>query len=186
MLTEKQTIDLLKKHSPNNTAFQKVLQHVKAVQLVAIQIAKDVQDHGHNVNLELVKVAAILHDIGRFQYPPGSANVYKHAYEGAELLRKEGVDEKIARITERHIGSGITKEEIKTQNLDLPKKDFVPKTVEEKIICYSDKLIFNDRLAPVSKVVEKFKKEIPLYTALQRFTALHNEIEELRGGRHKL
>ena len=186
MHTEKEAIEILKKHAPNNTAFQGVLQHVKAVQRAALTIAEDIKAHGHNVDLEFIKIATLLHDIGRFQYLPGAAESYKHAYVGAELLRKEGLPESIARVAERHIGAGITAEEINSQNLDLPQKDFIPKTIEEKIICYADKLIFQDRLAPISKVVEKFEREMPSHAALQRFIALHNEIEKLRGGTHTL
>ena len=40
---------------------------------------------------------------------------------------------------ERHTGAGITKDEIMLQNLPLPHQDFLPETLEEKVICYADK-----------------------------------------------
>jgi uncharacterized protein len=53
-------------------------------------------------------------------------------------LREEGFT-RHARVAERHTGSGLTKEQIIAQGLPLPAEDFVPETIEEKVICYADK-----------------------------------------------
>lgn len=183
-LTEEQAEELLKKYASDSRTFQLVLQHSKAVQRAALSVAGDVQKQGRKVNLSLIKTGCLLHDIGRFACPPDTKLSIKHGIVGAEILRKEKLPQH-AKIAETHIGSGITKKEIVQQKLPLPKKDFLPKTIEEKIIAYVDKIVFGDRLGTISEVVERFKKELP-YSALQRLFKLHNEIEKLRGGLQKL
>ena len=182
MIAEKEAEALLEKYAPNKKQLQIVLQHSRAVEQAAMVIAEAIKKNKHKVNLELVRTGALLHDIGRFFAPPHSEDSIKHGLLGAKILRKEGLP-KHARIAETHTGAGITREEIIQQKLPLPKKDLLPKTIEEKIITYADKLIFGSRMGEVSEVVARFKKENLPYSALQRLIALHNEIEKLRGGR---
>ena len=54
------------------------------------------------------------------------------------MLREEGL-ERYARVCERHTGAGITVHDIESRNLPLPRRDFLPETIEEQIICYADK-----------------------------------------------
>jgi len=42
-------------------------------------------------------------------------------------------------VCERHVGVGITAEEIKRHNLPLPEYDMVPISIEEQVICFADK-----------------------------------------------
>jgi uncharacterized protein len=42
-------------------------------------------------------------------------------------------------VCERHVGLGITAEEIRRRRLPLPQRDMIPVSIEEQIICYSDK-----------------------------------------------
>ncbi|MFC1801711.1 HD domain-containing protein [Nanoarchaeota archaeon] len=184
-ITEKQAIELLKKYAPNNSIFQRVYQHCKTVQKAALAIAQEIQKNGKKVDLELIKIGSLLHDIGRFQVPPKHEKSLQHGMLGGKILRKEGLI-KLARICERHIGAGITKEEIIKFKLPLPKKDLLPKSIEEKIVNYADDLVFSDRIATLSEVVKKYKKEVPSPKALKRMIDLHNEIEKLRGGTYFL
>ncbi len=183
-LTEEQAETLLKKYAPDSETFRIIFQHGKAVQRASFPIAKAIKKRGHKVDLDLIRTASLLHDIGRFTCPPKTKLSLKHGIAGAKILRKEGLP-KHAKIAENHIGAGITKDEIIKQKLPLPKKDFLPKTIEEKIIAYVDNIIFGDTLGTISEVVKRFKKELP-HSALQRLIKLHNEIEKLRGGLQKL
>lgn len=184
-ITEKQAVELLKKYAPNNSAFQKIYQHSKAVQKAALAIAKEVQAQGHDLDLHFIKIGSLLHDIGRFEAPPRHEKSIQHGMIGAEILRKEGLP-KYAQLCERHIGAGITKEEIIKFKLPLPKKDLIPKTIEEKIVTYADDLIFKDRIASPTEVIKRFREEIKNPDALKRMVKLHNEIEKLRGGSYFL
>jgi len=82
-------------------------------------------------NLRLVIAGALLHDVGRT-----ITHGVDHGIEGARFIREQGWDEELAKIVERHIGGGITKRE--AEEVGLPPKNYVPKTLEEKIVCHAD------------------------------------------------
>lgn len=96
------------------------------------------------VDRQFVEEAAMLHDIGIvFCNAPGilckgTEPYIRHGYIGAGILRKEGL-RRHARVAERHTGSGLTRAQIIAEQLPLPEQDFLPETIEEKVICYADK-----------------------------------------------
>ena len=51
-----------------------------------------------------------------------------------------------ARVCERHTGAGLTKAEIVAQHLPIPAQDFLPETLEERLICYADKFYSKSHL----------------------------------------
>ena len=179
-MQEKQAIELLKRYSPTEKDFEEVFAHVKAVQRLSLKIAEDIVCNGHHVDIKFIIAASLLHDIGRFKTGKEGKDVIKHGIIGAEILRKEGVDERYALVCERHIGSGIDETDIEEQGLDLPKKDYMPESIEEKIICYADSLIFGDKEGTIQQVLERYRTEVNEKVA-QRTIKLHNEIEKLRG-----
>jgi uncharacterized protein len=73
---------------------------------------------------------------------------------GAEILRQEGLP-KHAQVAERHTGTGITEEQIICENLPIPVRDYMPRTLEERLICYADKFYSKTKLGedkPMSKI----------------------------------
>lgn len=98
-----------------------------------------------DLDLEQVKTAAMLHDIGICLTDAsdigclGSAPYIAHGILGAKLLREEGFDEIYARVAERHTGAGLTKGDIIAQSLPLPTQDYLPESLLEKLVCYADK-----------------------------------------------
>jgi len=152
-ISEKEAVRLLKKYASNDENFRGVLGHSKVVQKVALEIGMNVKD----IDLEFIKSASLLHDIGRFEYGPGSKEAVKHGIAGAAILRKEGLPD-YALVAERHLGAGISKEDIKEQKLELPLKDYLPVSKEEKIITYADKLVFEEEIKSVEDAVSKFTK----------------------------
>jgi len=175
-ITEKEAVELLRKYSNNRKNFNAVLNHSRAVQKLALEIAGDIKEN-HDVNIGIVRIGSLLHDIGRFKCY--KENSIRHGFVGGEILNKEGLA-KYAKIAETHIGVGITKKDIEKQGLNLPLRDFVPKTVEEKIIAYADNLIFGSKRVKISRVIERFRKELG-EKHIERVIKLHNEIEKLRG-----
>lgn len=178
-LTERQALALLKKYAPGSSEYQKRVQHGKAVQRAALTIAKAIKKNHHKVDLNFIKTASLLHDIGYFfveeRYFPAAL---RHAPLGAQILRKEKLP-RHARVAEVHLGIGKTKQEIVAYSLPLPRKDLIPKSVEEKIITFAANSVFNDRLASPDEVAKKFKKWLPAkFSDLERFTA---EMERLMG-----
>ena len=174
-ITEDQAIELLKKYSNSEESFKIVLEHSKAVQKVALEIAKDVKKN-HDIDFNIIKIGSILHDIGRFECY--KKNKIRHGVVGGEILRKEDLPQ-YAKIAEKHVGVGITKKDIEKQGLDLPLKDFVPETKEEKIVTYADNLIFGSRIGTIQEVVERYRKDLGEDYA-ERIKKSHNEIEKLR------
>ena len=76
----------------------------------------------------------------------------------AELMRREGF-ERHARVCERHTGAGITCQQIESQNLPLPHQDFLPETMEEKVICYADKFFSKTHLDR-EKTIQQAEKSL--------------------------
>ena len=96
-----------------------IIQHSIAVADKAVEIAKRIQAAGHSVDIEVVESGALLHDIGRVK-----SQGFRHALEGSKILRKYGLPDSIIRIAETH-------------SLD----SLWPRTIEEKIVCYADKIV---------------------------------------------
>ena len=78
---------------------------------IALKIARRLKKKGFNVNLELVEIGALLHDIGR-----SKTHTVHHAIVGANIAKQRGLPEPIVKIIERHVGGGITAQE--AENLD--------------------------------------------------------------------
>ncbi|MFQ5475191.1 MAG: HD domain-containing protein [Candidatus Nanoarchaeia archaeon] len=173
-MDEKKALGILKKYAPDVRAYRIILRHSRAVQCYAVWLARRV---GKNrVDIEFVSNAALLHDIGRYWYPPGK-NSDLHGVKGAAVLKKEGLLA-YALVCERHLGVGITRADIKKQNLRLPLKDYVPKTIEEKIVSYADLRMKYDKIVPIQQVARRFEKEIG-YGMGQRVLRMHKEIQKL-------
>lgn len=106
----------------------------------------------------------MLHDIGIFKCDAAGIQCFGtepyicHGRIGAELLRSEGFP-RHARVCERHTGAGITKSQIIAQNLPLPQQDFLPETMEEKVICYADKFFSKTHLDR-EKTIEQAEKSL--------------------------
>jgi len=138
-------LQLLKKEKCS----EHIINHSIAVKNKAMEIAK----HFDEVDLEVIEKGALLHDIGR-----SKTNDITHAIEGAKLAKKYGYSDEIIRIIERHVGAGISEEE--STKIGLPKKSYVPKTMEEKIVAHSDNLINGVEEVDVDFVVSKWKDKI--------------------------
>lgn len=126
-----------------------LMKHSQSVAQRALQI---VSRHPElNLDRQFVEEAAMLHDIGICccNAPSiecrGTKDYLLHGRMGAEILRKEGYP-RHARVCERHTGAGLTREDIERQQLPLPSQDFLPETLEEKLICYADKFYSKTRL----------------------------------------
>ena len=136
-----------------------------------------------NLDRQFVIEAAMLHDIGIFRCDApgiecfGTEPYICHGIIGGEIMRSEGYP-RHARVCERHTGAGLTKEEIIRQELPLPHQDFLPETLEEKLICYADK--FYSKTHPErEKTYEKAEHSIAKFgkEGLERFHAWHRLFE---------
>ena len=186
MISEKEAIGLLKKHIPDAKIQAIVIEHSKLVQEIALDIAKDIPD----ADIEFIRIASLLHDIGRMGCPPKTDKAILHGVKGAALLREEGriqtceeEFEAYAKVAERHLGAGLSKEAIEEQNLPLPKQDFIPETVEEKIITAADNLVehIDGQYVEISieKSVDRFTKEVNPEVG-QKIKDLYDEVMDMK------
>lgn len=165
---------IIDKYYPEENELKKLLiRHSRDVADRALSIAEKHPEL--DIDRQFLEEGAMLHDIGIFMtdapgiHCMGKDPYIRHGIDGAELLRKEGYPEH-ARVCERHTGAGISLKQIKEQNLPLPEQDFLPETLEEKIICYADK--FYSKSSPDKvKTLEKAERSVAKHgeDGLKRF-----------------
>lgn len=136
--------ELIQKYYSNNPeAWEILLSHSRLVTKRSLKIARALITRGRSIDLQFVAEAAMLHDIGMIMTDTpdlhcfGNGSYLEHGLKGKEILEREGLM-RHARVSERHIGVGLTAMEIKQQNLPLPAWDMVPETLEEQLISYAD------------------------------------------------
>ncbi len=143
-----------------------------AVSKFAKEIAQKIRDNGYEIDVDFVEIAALLHDIGRCK-----THGIRHGIEGARILRRLKL-EKFARVCETHIGAGLTREEAKS--LGLPEGDYLPETLEEKVVAHADNLIEESSVVPIETTIERIKKELGEgHPAVKRILDLNNLINSL-------
>ena len=149
---------------------EKIIQHCRVVSKTALDIAESILESGTIIDLELVRLGGLLHDVGR-----SITSDINHGVEGARLLREEGFPENLAKIAERHVGAGIPRKKAKI--LGLPAKDFLPQTLEEKIVCYADKLVSGKKVTDIEYVINNFSIKLgPDHPSIERIKKLHTEL----------
>ena len=150
------------------------MRHCEAVAKLAVETAEAFQKKGLDVDVALVEIGALLHDIGR-----SKTHTVDHAIVGAEIVKSAGLPDPVVSILKRHVGGGITGEEAK--KLGWPTDDvYIPLTLEEKIVSYADKLIASGKRVPVERTIEQLSREAKPEAA-RRVRKLHEEIVELIG-----
>ncbi len=136
-------LNIIKKfYAPGSECYRILILHSQNVANKALDIASRV--HHLNPDLQFIEEASMLHDIGIFKtHAPkihcrGNLPYICHGFLGRELLEGLGY-KRHALVCERHIGAGLTSVEINSQKLPIPERDYLPLSIEEKIICFADK-----------------------------------------------
>jgi len=151
-------------YNENSEVYRILLNHGRSVADKALSIARSHPEM--NLDRIFLEEAALLHDIGIvFCRAPaldchGTHDYICHGYLGAELLRQEGLLQH-ALVCERHTGTGITQAMIEAKQLPLPRLDFVPVTLEEQVICFSDKFFSKTNVGKeksISQIVDSLRK----------------------------
>lgn len=145
---------------------ENVIEHSKAVYKKAMVIVANFK----NADKDLIKKGALLHDIGR-----SKTHGISHAVEGAKIVKQYGYPEEVQNIVERHIGAGITEEE--SVKLGLPKKSYIPQTIEEKIVAHADNLLSGTKDVDIDFDIAKWKRKIDKPEEnIKRLIELDNEL----------
>ena len=156
-------VDIIKKYYQEGTELYDILlEHSFSVADKSLSIA---QMHPEmNLDISFIYEASMLHDIGIFKtnapdvFCFGEFPYICHGYFGSDLLKEEGFP-RHALVCERHTGAGISLETIIRENLPVPRRDLLPESLEEQLICFADK--FFSKLRPKrEKPIDKIRKNL--------------------------
>jgi uncharacterized protein len=158
-------LEIIKRYYPEDNELRRLLVH-HSTQVAAHALGVAARHPELHLDADLLYRGAMLHDIGicRTDAPGihchGTLPYLLHGRCGAEMMRTEG-DEAIARICERHTGTGLTAEQIQQRGLPLPAGDYCPETLEEQVVCYADKFYSKSHpegAKPLERVVASLEK----------------------------
>jgi uncharacterized protein/tRNA (cytidine56-2'-O)-methyltransferase len=146
----------------------RVIVHCCTVKTVAAAIAERT-----DADIELVVAGALLHDIGRAR-----DQTMMHANTGADMAEGLGLPEELVRIIRKHTGAGI--DDTDAADLGMPEGDYIPRTLEEKIVAHADNMVSDNRIVSHKYSEEKLRKK-GSHRGADRIAALHGELSELYG-----
>jgi len=148
---------------------QTILLHVQMVAALAYQLALWLAAHGESVNPILAHRGGFLHDLGKLSATHPDAPTHHHGDLAAQILA--GVEQPVlAEIARRHV-------------ISLPEEQdqYQPRTWEEKLVYYADKLVEGTRLVSLSDRMDALNHRYPGETrrfaaGLPAVLAVENEI----------
>lgn len=167
--------EILGKYYPSDDNLRRLLLHHS--RQVAERVEKIVRRHPEwEVDSSFLEDAAMLHDVGIFRcdapgiHCHGNAPYLHHGILGAEILRHEAENadaslrpryEQLARVCERHTGTGLTAEQLEILDIHVASPDLMPETLEEQIVCYADKFYSKshpERERTIEQTIESLRK----------------------------
>ena len=152
-----------------------------SIRFHSLQVAKKALEIANKItkvkiNKDLIVLGALLHDIGRTK-----THGFKHALIGGKILRERGFPGKLARICETHILGGLDEDD--AIEVGLPKKEYLPVSVEEKIVCLADKHMTGQFEVSIEERFDKwflkYGRTKILVKAKKRIEEIQKEIESL-------
>ena len=148
---------------------KRVIIHCCTVRAVAEEIVSRID----SANVPMVIAGALLHDIGR-----AKDHSIMHAYLGSKMVEEYGLPTELVDIVRKHTGAGLDKEDV--EEMGLPPGDYMPRTIEEKIVAHADNLVSDNRVVDhdhsVSKLINK-----GAFRGADRIELLHMELSDLYG-----
>ena len=147
----------------------RVIVHCCTVRAVAEEIASRIDF----VDRDLVVAGALLHDIGR-----AVDHSIMHAYIGSGMVSNLGLPKELVDIVRKHTGAGL--DEVDVVELGLPPADYMPRTLEEKIVAHADNLVSDNRVVTHEHSVNKLMAK-GAFRGAERIELLHMELSDLYG-----
>jgi uncharacterized protein len=161
---------LHEKHAPTPEAFDLVFTHCEIVRAVAEQLLD-------GLDADLVRAGCLLHDVGVYRLGP--EHYVRHGVLGHGLLADEGFPEVLRRFCSRHTGVGLTRDDVRRQNLPIPPADYLAESAEERLVMYADK--FHSKTSPPTFVTaDTYAVDVRRFGAdkAARFASLRAEFGE--------
>ncbi len=147
---------------------RRVIVHCCTVWTMAQAIASKI-----DCDMGLVRAGALLHDIGR-----SIDHSINHAVIGASIAADLNLPREVVEIVRRHVGAGLDEEEVREFN--LPKGDYIPRTIEQKIVCHADNMVSDNKFVDHMYSVERLRAKGSNRGA-KRIADLHKELSALYG-----
>lgn len=148
---------------------KRVIIHCCTVREVAEKMASRIG----SADRPTVVAGALLHDIGRAR-----DHTIMHAYIGSKMVEEYGLPAELVDIVRKHTGAGLDDEDV--EEMGLPPGDYMPRTIEEKIVAHADNLVSDNRVVDhnhsVSKLINK-----GAFRGADRIEYLHMELSDLYG-----
>ena len=131
---------------------------------------------------EFLIQAAMLHDIGigRTFCPElgchGTLPYVCHGVEGRAMLDRLGLT-RHGRVCERHVGVGVSRAQIVRGQWPMPQRDMLPRSLEERLICYADKFFSKTDNGAREKTIADISAGLARHETsyVDRFMVLHRE-----------
>lgn len=136
-------------------------------------VAETICDGIPQANRDLVIAGSLLHDIGRSR-----DHTIFHAYYGSEIVEELGLGQELVDIVRKHTGAGL--DEVDVKELGLPDADYMPVTLEEKIVAHADNMVSDNRVVSHHHSVNKLTSK-GAFRGADRVERLHRELSELYG-----
>ena len=136
-------------------------------------VAKEIVSRVKGADPDLVAAGALLHDIGR-----SVDHSIMHAYIGSQIVQAHGLPQSIVDIVRKHTGAGLDAEDV--EELGLPDADYMPRTLEEKIVAHADNMVSDNKVVRHSHSSDKLRNK-GAERGADRIDALHAELSALYG-----
>ncbi len=141
MISRTNCLKLLDKHGIRG----RVLNHILKVEQIAVFLGEKLKGKGINIDIDLLRVSALLHDIGK---DLADHTKMDHVEAGVTILKEEGLSE-IAEVIRKHPINAIVEE------------DKIPMTWEEKLVFYADRRACEDQLVSVDERILDLRRRYP-------------------------
>ncbi|MBN1785800.1 MAG: HDIG domain-containing protein [Candidatus Methanofastidiosa archaeon] len=146
-----------------------IIRHSISVSEYVMEICAGI-DNKCKIDRPLCIYGALFHDIGR-----SVSHGIDHGILGSEILMSLGFPDNYSLVCERHIGGGISKEEARSAG--LPPRDYIPISLEEKLVCHIDNLVYGSKRVSIDHTLKRLRKKIPS-VALERIKLLNSEMQQ--------
>ncbi len=147
----------------------RVIVHCCTVRAVAEEIASRVPE----ADMSTVVAGALLHDVGR-----SIDHSIMHAYLGSEIVAARGLPQELVDIVRKHTGAGLDDSDV--EELGLPPGDYMPRTIEEKIVAHADNMVSDNRVVHHDHSVNKLMAK-GAFRGAERIEVLHAELSGMYG-----
>lgn len=164
--TREECFEMLKQwHVPGH-----VMKHISKVNKIAVFLAEKFKEKGYDVNVDLIDRASLLHDLLRVcDFKSIEPSKFEQEITDEDRKKWKEIKDKYGDMHHADAGYEILKE-MYPEVANLVKKhryrlildgDNRPKTLNEKIIYYSDKRVMHDKIVSLKERAEDGHKRNP-------------------------